>query len=108
MPDGVKELPVEIRDEMEALISMLLGRGWSLVSIFYDAKCFGNWHIDLRNGGSTLRLVKDRSQYMIDGSELDELKAAGLFQAFDGLKEFRTAIINWLASADQTRSSIRG
>ena len=100
MPDGVKELPVEVRDEMEGLVSALLERGWSLVGTSYDANCFGNWHIDLRNGGSTLRLVKDRSQYMVDGSELDELKAAGLLQAFDRLKEFRDAIINWLVSAN--------
>jgi len=100
MPDGVKELPAEVRDEIEGLVSSLLDRGWSLVSTSYDASCFGNWHIDLRNCGSTLRLVKDRSQYMIDGSEVDELKAVGLFRAFDGLQEFRNAITNWLASAN--------
>jgi hypothetical protein len=83
LPDGVKELPVEVRDEMEGLVSALLERGWSLVGTSYDANCFGNWQIDLRNGESTLRLVKDRSQYMVDGSELDELKVAGLLRAFD-------------------------
>ena len=85
---------------MEGLVSALLSRGWNVVSSSYDASCFGNWHIDMRNGGSTLRIVKDRSQYMIDGSELHELKAAGLFRAFGGLQEFRNAIMNWLATTN--------
>ena len=39
--------------------------------------------------------MKDRSQYVIDGS-IEEIKAAGLWQAFNNFEEFRRAINRWV------------
>ena len=60
----------------------------------------GNWYVDLRRSGLTLRLVKDRLQYMILDPPTEELKVAGLFRAFNSMEEFRRAVISWISNSN--------
>jgi hypothetical protein len=100
MLSGDQDLPVVVETEAGALISDLREAGWTVSGFRYDANYFGNWYVDLFRAGLTIRLVKDRSQYMIDGPPSEEIKAAGLWRAFDDLEEFRRAIIKWATNAD--------
>jgi hypothetical protein len=88
-------IPVEVETEAGELIAELHSAGWTVSTSRYDGKSFGNWYVDLRRADLTLRLVKDRSQYMVDGPPTNEIKAAGLYRAFDDLEEFRHAIVKW-------------
>jgi hypothetical protein len=88
------DLPIEIETEAGALISELRETGWAVSAFCYDAKSFGDWYVDLRREDRMVRLVKDRSQYVIDGPI--EIKAAGLWQAFNNFGEFRRAINRWV------------
>lgn len=91
------ELDPEVRAEVGALIADLRTSGWRVVGSRYDAPSFGNWFVDLERDGRVIRLVKDRSQFMIDGPA-NELRAAGLWKAFDRLSTFREAVVAWAAS----------
>jgi hypothetical protein len=92
----MESLPTEVEIEIGVVIAVLNNAGWQNTSSRYDAKIFGNWCIDFCRGGQTIRLVKDRSQYMIFGSQEEEIKAAGLFRAFDDLHEFRQSVSQFI------------
>jgi hypothetical protein len=79
----------------EDLLSDLLSAGWKITASVYDANFFGNWYVDLKRGNSTVRLVKDRSQYMIAGPPTEDLREAGLWTAFDSFEEFRRTFSAW-------------
>jgi hypothetical protein len=87
-------LAIEVEAEAGVMISDLRKAGWTVTASYYDAECFGNWLVDLFRAGVAIRLVKDRSQYFVRGP-VDEIKAAGLFRAFNSLQDFRQAITNW-------------
>ena len=88
-------LPIEIEREAGALISDLQAVGWTVSTSLYSPKSFGNWYVDLHRSGVAIRLVKDRSQYMVHGPRKEELEAAGLWWAFDSLSEFRQTVLKW-------------
>lgn len=88
-------IPREIVAEAGELISELRSGGWTVGEYQFDATVFGNWFLDLRRKGYTLRLVKDRSQFMLGGPPTQELRNAGLWQTFDSFEEFRGAIRRW-------------
>jgi hypothetical protein len=94
MPSSGEDLPVEVKSEIGALISKLRGAGWVVSASRYDAKSFGNWCVDLYRADRLIRLSKDRSQYLMDGSDIEEIKAAGLWKAFDDLEELRKAVMS--------------
>jgi hypothetical protein len=95
MFNGDEWVSVEVEAEVGELISELLSVGWTVSTSHYDATLFGNWYIDVTRADRTIRLVKDRSQYMIEGSPTPEIKAAGLWKAFDSFEEFRRELIEW-------------
>ena len=101
MDVGPDNLPDDIAREARLLISALQTAGWTLLEARYDAKTMGNWYLDLARDGLSLRLVKDRSQFFIDGPPVEELKAAGLWRAFEDFAEFQQVIVNWMI--DSTR-----
>src|ERR1700756_3093785 len=76
-------VPSEIATEAGELISELRTVGWTVQTSQFDARLFGNWLVDLRRGGRTLRLVKDRSQFMVAGPPTQAMKDVGLWRAFD-------------------------
>ena len=101
LSDGAN-LPVEIESEVGALISDLREAGWTVSASRYDARVFGNWYVDLCRKDQTIRLMKDRSEYMIGGPPTDEIKAAGLWRSFVNLYEFRQAIVRWATKPDES------
>jgi hypothetical protein len=105
MHDNEINLPAEIKSEAGELLSELKSAGWSVETALYDARSFGNWYIDLQRAGITIRLLKDRSQYLIQGSNLREIKSAGLWKAFNDLNEFRRAVVGWAATTKPQVSS---
>jgi hypothetical protein len=96
MDVGPDNLPADIAREAGLLISTLQTEGWILLEARYDAKTMGNWYIDLASDDLSLRLVKDRSQFFIEGPAVEELKAAGLWGAFEDFAEFQQVIVNWV------------
>ena len=100
MSNDQQPLTVEVETEVGALISQLHQTGWIVSASRYDAKAFGNWYVELRRTNRLIRLSKDRSQYQIDGSNIEEIKNAGLWRAFDDLEDFRRAVGNWIVDSD--------
>jgi hypothetical protein len=97
VPDAI-DLPSELEEVREAS-SYLIGRGWKICGHRYDQQAFGNWYIDFCRQSQTIRLVKDRSQYFVEGTA-DELKVAGLRKAFNVVEEFQQAVIAWVGNLD--------
>jgi hypothetical protein len=95
MHDVSQSVAPEIQADIGALISNLQALGWRATNSHYDAKVFGNWYVDLESSGSPIRLIKDRSQYMVDRVTVEVLKAAGLWKAFNDLEEFQAAVTRW-------------
>ena len=100
MLSGNEGIPIEVEAEAGELIAELYSVGWKVSTSRYDAKSFGNWYVDLCRAGHTMRLVKGRSQYMIAGPPTREIKAAGLWKAFDDFQEFRHVLIKWATDPD--------
>ena len=95
MPESGFKMPVEVEKEAGPLLAELRAGGWQVSASEYDASAFGNWLITLQRDGVVMRLLKDRSQYMVDGLPTEELKAAGLWRAFNTLNEFQMAVTRW-------------
>lgn len=104
MPSERVNVPGEVEAEIGTLISKLRTAGWNVIAARYDLEVFGNWYVDLIRGVVMMRLVKDRSQYMIL-EPFPEIKAAGLWRAFDDLEEFRAAVLNWAMGRDETNAA---
>ena len=88
----------EVRAETGAILADLSAAGWSVTASRYDAPVFGNWFVDLERDGRAIRLMKDRSQFMVDGPT-DEIRAAGLFKAFEDMGIFREAVVVWTTAS---------
>ena len=107
MSDSGEDITVEIESEVGTLISQLHEAGWLVSASRYDAKTFGNWYVDLHRADHVIRIVRDRSRYLMDGSHIQEIKAAGLWRAFDDLEEFSRAVGKWITNLDATLSGTR-
>jgi hypothetical protein len=95
MPESGSKLPVKVEKEAGLLLAELRTAGWRVSASEYDASAFGNWSINLQRDGVMMRVLKDRSQYMVDGLPAEALKAAGLWRAFDSLDELRITVTQW-------------
>ena len=95
MPESGFKLPVEVEKEAGPLLAELRAGGWQVYASEYDDSAFGNWSVDLQRDGVVMRLVKDRSQYMVTGPPEEVLKAAGLWRAFHSLNELQTTVARW-------------
>ncbi len=96
MDDRDKPLPPEIEAEAGELISELGSAGWTVIASDFDKNFFGNWYVDWCRDDQTLRIVKDRSQYMIAGPPPQRVKDAGLWRAFDTFEEFHHVVKIWM------------
>lgn len=67
----------------------------SLSRSVYDATTMGNWCVDLTRHDLPLQIVKERAQFQISGPPIEELKANGLWRAFDDYAEFQRAVLSW-------------
>jgi hypothetical protein len=98
MIKNAKNLPTQIESEIGAVISSLVQEGWVFLSFRHTPMSFGgNWCVYLRRADVSISFCRDRSQYMVDGP-IEEIKAAGLFKAFNDLEEFKQAVIKWAAT----------
>jgi hypothetical protein len=95
MTNDAETVPREIVIEAGELIAELRAFGWVVSASQFDAGSFGNWFVDLQRGSRTLRLVKDRSQFMLAGPPTQAMRDAGLWRAFDSFEKFSVAIRNW-------------
>lgn len=84
-----------IANDLAALLSELSSLGVQVTGSEYSATAFGDYSVDFLAGKRRFRLVRDRSQYMIDG-DFAELKNAGLWRAFDNKKDLEDAVLSWL------------
>ena len=95
MDEVSQSVAPEIQADIGELISNLQTLGWRVTHSHYYAKVCGDWYIDFEGSASPIRLVKDRSQYMVMEVPIEILKAAGLWRAFDDLAEFQATVIKW-------------
>jgi hypothetical protein len=95
MPDSGFKLPIKVEKEAGLLLAELRAAGWQVTASEYDHSAFGNWSVNLQRDGVVMRVLKDRSQYLVDGLPAEALKAAGLWRAFDSLDEFQIAVTQW-------------
>jgi hypothetical protein len=93
-----QDVPTQIARDVGSLLSELCASGWTISFSRYDPKIFGNWYVDLCRGDDTIQLVKDRSQYLLNGPSWKELESAGLAKAFDEGDKFQRAVVDWAAS----------
>lgn len=105
MPEHPNQLPTEIQAQLRRLIPVLSKLGWELTEARYMPLVFGNWGVKFEKLDLSFTVIKDRSQYMVDGVDIEKLKAAGLWRAFDDLNEFEDAIIAWLEWLSATDSA---
>jgi hypothetical protein len=84
-----------IQADIGTLIAELEALGLEVTASRYDAQAFGNYYIDLSGTAGSIRITRDRGQYMIDADER-QLRQRGLFRAFDDLEEFRVAVLAYV------------
>ncbi len=89
-----QHLPKQIVKEVGNLLEELSAAGWIIFDSRYDAAFFGNWCVEVRRADRSIRLIKDRSQYTLDGPTSEELKIAGLWRVFDDLGDFRRSVLS--------------
>ena len=88
-------LPKEIEAEIGDLIEKLCAAGWRPNRSRYSAECFGDWLIELEREGTMVVLTKDKGQYLID-ADIEQMKQAGLWKAFNKLDEYKAAVSAFL------------
>ncbi len=91
------DLPKEIQSEAGDLLADLRALGWEIHYARYDDRVFGNWFVEMLRGGDSIQLVKDRSQFSLDGPPIDILRDANLWRVFEDFSEFRQEVMNWAA-----------
>jgi hypothetical protein len=87
----------QISSDIGSLLSRLAEFGYEPVGSQYSAESFGNYFIDFKSRTGSFRVVRDRSQYYVDTGSDEELRQAGMLQAFDDRGAFEAALLNWLA-----------
>ena len=95
MHPELQKLPSRVKREILSIIHELLDMGWQISFVRYDARSFGNWHVDLIRPNSDVRVVKDRSQYFATGPAFNVLQKAGLGKSFDDPEQFRQTLAGW-------------
>ena len=80
--------------DIEEFVKVLSHAGFSLVRYSEEPRAFDNLYADFSNGQTTFRVVRDRSQWMVDG-EKQLLERYGLWKAFDDQQEFESALFRF-------------
>lgn len=87
-------LPAEISADIGSLIDQLTRLGLKVDGSEYDPKAFGDFYVDFSGSKGSFRIIRDRSQYLIDG-EVAILRKQGLFRSFDSRDEFSVAVLEY-------------
>lgn len=91
----MKPLPVEIVQDLHILLDPLRSLGFIPTDGQYDSDVFGNYYASFLGPKGRLRIIRDRSQYMVEGDPA-LLERAGLWRAFDDREEFAARLLFWL------------
>jgi hypothetical protein len=94
MPTKDEAMDQRIADDLHALIGGLAALGFAPKRHEYSSEPFGNYFIDFESGAFKFRIVRDRSQYFVEG-EKDELESVDLWRAFDDKTLFGRAVLEW-------------
>jgi len=89
--DSLRVVEAEIGPELKRLAA----HGFAIEDCRYDERCFGDFYVDLCRGDRLLRIIRDRSQYIVEGDRESKEKA-GLWRAFDSKHEFFAALFAWI------------
>jgi hypothetical protein len=101
MASESRDICTEIKNEADSLLSPLQSAGWVIASSEYDAEVMGSWNVELVQGKHSLRLVKDRSQFYLNGPSIESLQAVGLSGVFTAFAEFRRAVLKWVVGSSR-------
>jgi hypothetical protein len=93
------QVPREVAEDIGPFLSQLAEFGYQPTDSHYDSQRFGNYYVDLLAGKTSLRIVRDRSQYYIDAKSTDRLQESGILRAFDDRRAFEQAVLEWLRAA---------
>jgi hypothetical protein len=83
--------------EYGSLLRSLDALGFELDNYLQAPDAFGNFVADFSKGSVRFRIVRDRSQLMLEGSR-SELEPLGLWRAFDEPTLFEEKLLLWLGS----------
>jgi hypothetical protein len=95
MPTKDEAMDQHIADDLRVLIGSLSALGFAPRKYEYLSGSFGNYFIDFESGTFKFRIVRDRSQYFVEG-EKDELESAGLWRVFGDKTVFGQAVLEWV------------
>lgn len=84
--------PAPVQEDIGKLLASLEALGLRVTAAQYDARAFGNYYVDLEGTRGAFRVVRDRSQCMLDG-DIDALRSAGAWRAFDSREEFAEVVL---------------
>lgn len=87
----------KISEAIGPLLTQLESLGARFTNDTYSRESFGNFYVDCTLRGKRFRLLRDRSQYMIEG-DLEELKRLGLWRAYDSVDDYSTAVVSYAKS----------
>ena len=88
-------LPKKVASEINGILADLLQSGWQVLDYRFDPQSFGNWYVQLTRNDSSITVIKDRSQYTLNGPSKNELKGTGLERTFNDQADFRRALRHW-------------
>ena len=83
--------------EYGSLLRSLDALGFELQDYSQTPEAFGNFVAGFSNGSICFRIVRDRSQLILEGSK-SELEPLGLWRAFDESTAFEEKLLSWLRS----------
>jgi hypothetical protein len=83
--------------EYSSLVRSLDALGFELDDYSQTPEAFGNFVADFSNGSVRFRIVRDRSQLILEGAK-NELEPFGLWRAFDEPAALEEKLLSWLRS----------
>ena len=91
-------IPQPITDDLAPLVAKLEQAHYRPGDAQFSDS-FGSYRVEFSGPSARFRIVRDRSQYYIDGLPRNTLEPAGLWRAFDDRAEFEVQLLSWLSPA---------
>ena len=91
----MKKIEGRYLSEISDLINDLEKCGYDLINYSDKPKAFDNFVVYFSNDKETLKIIRERSQFILAGNK-EDLVLNGLWKAFDSMAEFRKALIAWI------------
>lgn len=101
-------LPAVVAEEAASLVRALKRAGYRVTASLYSPASFGNWYLECKGPAGTLRIVKDRGYFSMEG-ERSVLETAGLWLfASQSLEEFTAKVGAGLGGGRRAASTSEG